>query len=337
MELQRLDHRCGASLAVSPSAESQSCGHSRDETKTKLTGPQNPRLFSLAQGSSGWWRWWWRGSADTPRRLLHSHRLLLSRPSSRSHRSEHHYQPPRRQTHQHLLASACAANYDPDFNAVFSIAQGDSLIVGDWNAHHEAWYSEPEDRRGEALAEAIEGSDLCVLNHDTPTRIPLGSNNNQRSSSPDISIISAHLALAVSWSPVVHLSSDHLPIIIALNDDTPVPCQAKTYVNFNKADWPKFNAEAERLVSQLPTPSSCSSGEKLLREAVLAAAKHHIPAGYRKDFTPGRNAEVDALQKRYDEVRTRDPRDPSLEQIEGDPACRCSRISAALARLHRNS
>ena len=225
-------------------------------------------------------------------------------------------------------ASACAANYLPDIAAVLNLAQGDSIVLGDWNAHHEAWYSEPEDRRGEALAEAIENSDLCILNQDSPTRIPLGNNNNQRSTSPDISLISAHLALAVTWLPIVQLSSDHLPIIIAFDDDTPNPRQAKTFVNFNRADWTKFKEEADSLVSQLPPPSSCSSGEKLFRKAVLTASKHHIPAGCRKDFVPGRNAEVDNLQQRYDDLRSRDPRDPGLEQIETE----IRRISAAASR-----
>ena len=131
-------------------------------------------------------------------------------------------------------ASACAANYTPDIDAVFALAQGDSIVIGDWNCHHEAWFSAPEDRRGEAFAEAIESSDLCILNQDTPTRIPLGINNNQRSSSPDISLISAHLALAVTWAAVVHLNSDHLPIVIAFNDDTPLPRLAKTFATSAK-------------------------------------------------------------------------------------------------------
>ena len=226
-------------------------------------------------------------------------------------------------------ASACAASYLPDISAVLDLAQGDSVVLGDWNAHHEAWFSEPEDRRGEALAEAIENSDLCILNQDSPTRIPLGPNNNQRSTSPDISLISAHLALAVTWLAVVHLSSDHLPIVIAFDDEsTPDPRRAKSFVNFNRAEWTNFKEEADSLISQLPPPSSCSSGEKLFRKAVLTASKHHIPAGFRKDFVPGRNAEVDALQQQYDDLRSRDPRDPTLEQIEGE----IRRVSAAASR-----
>ena len=124
------------------------------------------------------------------------------------------------------------------------------------------------------------------------------------------------MALSVTWSTSVHLSSDHLPITITFDDETPHPRTTRTFINFKRADWPKYNEEADRLVAALPPPSSCSSGEKAFREAILTAAKHHIPAGYRKDFVPGRCPEVVALQERYDDVRSRDPSDPALADIE---------------------
>ena len=225
-------------------------------------------------------------------------------------------------------SSACPSNYIPNFDAVLDLAQGDSLILGDWNAHHGAWFSPSEDDRGEALAEAIENSDLCVLNLDQPTRLPLGAGNNQRPTSPDVSLISAHLALAVTWSAHVHLASDHLPITIAFNDDVPNPRLARSFINFKRADWPKFKDEAETLVSQLRPPTTCGSGEKLLRNAINTAAKHNIPAGYRKEYVPGRTAEVVDLQSRYDALRTLNPQDPALADIEIE----IKRVSAAASR-----
>ena len=225
-------------------------------------------------------------------------------------------------------SSACPSTYVPNLDAVINLAQGDSLILGDWNAHHGAWHSPSEDDRGEALAEAIENSDLCVLNHDQPTRLPLGAGNNQRPTSPDVSLISAHLALAVTWSTHIHLASDHLPITIAFDDDVPNPRLTRSFINFKRADWPKFKDEAETLVSQLRPPKTCGDGEKLFRKAILTAAKHHIPAGYRKEYVPGRTPEVVDLQKRYDALRTQNPQDPALADIEGE----IKRVSAAASR-----
>ena len=225
-------------------------------------------------------------------------------------------------------SSACPNNYLPNIDAVFDLAQGDSLILGDWNAHHEAWFSPSEDDRGEALAEAIESSDLCVLNQDEPTRIPLGAANGQRPTSPDVSLISAHLSLAVTWTAHVHLASDHLPLTIAFRGDVPNPRQARTYVNFRKADWPKYREEAEDLVSRLDPPTTCGAGEKVFREAILTASKHHIPAGYRKNYVPEKTPEVIQLQNRYDTLRGLNPQDPELEDLESE----IKRTSAAASR-----
>ena len=97
-------------------------------------------------------------------------------------------------------------------------------------------------------------------------------------------------------------------------------------MNFKLADWPKFNEEAERLVSQLDPPTSCGAGEKLFRKAITTAAKHHIPAGYRKNYVPGRTPEVVQLQNRYDALRELDPRDPDLEDLEAEIKRTCAAV-----------
>ena len=148
-----------------------------------------------------------------------------------------------------------------------------------------------------------------------PTRIPQGAINNQRPSSPDISLISAHLALAVAWSVETKLLSDHLPIAVGFNEDSPCPNRNQTFVNFRRADWDGFQSELEGLVGGLREPKNCSQGEKLLRDAVLTASKHHIPAGRRKDFIPGKNRVTEQLEAQYDDLRSRNPQDPALDDL----------------------
>ena len=105
-------------------------------------------------------------------------------------------------------SSSCTPRYRPDISNIVANSPRDCLIVGDWNAHSGAWCSAWDDERGEHLADAIDNSDLCVLNQDCHTRLPRG--DNQRPSSPDISLISAHLVVEVDWSVSTELSSDHL-------------------------------------------------------------------------------------------------------------------------------
>ena len=213
-------------------------------------------------------------------------------------------------------SSACPRGFQPDVASILACASEDCFILGDWNAHHDAWHSHTDDDRGEHLVDEIESSNFCILNQNQPTRLPQGRNNNQRPSSPDISLVSAHLTLAVSWSTETTMSSDHLPIAISFVGDTPSPQERKTYINFHRADWDGFRTELESLVANLRRPTSCAEGEKRFRTAVETAAKHHIPAGYRKDYIPGKNREAEHLESEYDEVRRQDPQDPALEDLD---------------------
>ena len=209
-------------------------------------------------------------------------------------------------------SSSCVRGYLPEISSLLDNADGDSLIVGDWNGHDSAWFSSISDDRGAHLLHEIEQSDFFILNKDTPTRLP---GSNQRPTSPDLSLISAHLALAVNWDVDVRLSSDHLPISISFVDDQPNPRLTRTFTNFQRADWNGYTSELERLVSQLPPPTSCAKDEKKLRQAISTAAKHHIPAGFRKDHLPNKNREINELANRHDELRQHDPDDPELGNL----------------------
>jgi hypothetical protein len=105
----------------------------------------------------------------------------------------------------------------------------DSIVLGDFNAHHAAWFATSSCTRGNDLAGIIEDSSFCSLNCDTPTHLPDHGNPN----SPDLSLISAHLAPSAVWGTQVNLNSDHFPITIDLGgDDSPPPRFARAFTNF---------------------------------------------------------------------------------------------------------
>jgi endonuclease/exonuclease/phosphatase family metal-dependent hydrolase len=138
--------------------------------------------------------------------------------------------------------SSCPRNFCPDLSSIVNFVDENFLVCGDLNAHHAGWDSSLSKSRGERIAESIEASPLIILNQDTPTRLP----NHGSPSSPDVSVASAHLALACTWSTHLKLNSDHLPITITFpSDDIPSPRKAKSYTNFSKADWPFFICETE--------------------------------------------------------------------------------------------
>ena len=229
----------------------------------------------------------------------------------------------------HLLLHA-SPNYRPDFTSLFSI-DGDALITGDFNAHHQGWHSLTEDARaadrGEDLFGASVGNGFCILNGDTPTRLP----KRGPSSSPDIAFVSGHLALDSQWSTHTQLSSDHLPITISLScGPTKKSYPRACYYNYKKADWPSFTQFIEDKLEDVDLPVSCSSGEKILREICLSSAKQFIPSGFIRNFIPGLSNEAKDLIKERDALRSMDPDHPDLPDIEHSVSAtisECARVA----------
>ena len=223
-------------------------------------------------------------------------------------------------------ASSCPPNYSPNFEDIFDSADGDAIFVGDFNAHHSAWHSTSDDVRGEALVDAVDGSDYAFINLDAPTRLPSAGT----SSSPDVSIASAHFAQHLQWSVPVSdnvnfssspLNSDHLPILISLSDPNHLPPpppsvrSRKSFTNFRRANWTNFTSDLEGFLPATP-PSSCAKGEKVLRNAVLKSSRRNIPAGFRHDFTPSLPPEAVPVRDRRDALRAANPHDPEIAVLE---------------------
>ena len=78
----------------------------------------------------------------------------------------------------------------PNLEPLFSSCTQDSVIVGDFNAHNELWYSYMDVSwavaRDSHIAAQIMSSPFCVLNDNTPTRLP----SSGPPFSPDISLAS---------------------------------------------------------------------------------------------------------------------------------------------------
>jgi hypothetical protein len=115
-----------------------------------------------------------------------------------------------------------------------------------------------DDTPGTSLVSAVHNSDLCVLNSLSPTRLPKAT--NQAPSSPDVSLVSAHLVPSMTWSVQTTLNSDHLPITMNFSTGACPSRIKRTYTNFLKADWAGFIRESESLFSQQPTSNVMRQG-----------------------------------------------------------------------------
>jgi exonuclease III len=89
--------------------------------------------------------------------------------------------------------SSCGAGYKPTISHLLSFPN--AVIMGDFNAHDELWYSSISDSRGSSLAEEIGQSLYGVLNQNTPTRVPI----NGDSTSPDFTLASCALLIYIGY------------------------------------------------------------------------------------------------------------------------------------------
>ena len=190
--------------------------------------------------------------------------------------------------------------------------------MGDFNAHDGLWYSSTTDAaaidRGAKIVEALDSSTLMVINQDSPTRMP----SNGPTSSPDITITSAHMGLNSNWEPITTLNSDHLPILVDLDGwfAEPPPPGPTSFTNYRKANWPTFTSETEEAFSSALPPSSCDAGEKVFRKILQRASRRNIPRGKIPNFTPGLTEHARELMAERDAMRASNPTAEEISQLE---------------------
>ncbi len=206
--------------------------------------------------------------------------------------------------------TSCPPDYMPDFQSLFP--SGEALVLGDFNAHDQLWYSSLDDTRGNNLADFISDSSFGAMNEDIPTRLP----SNGQPTSPDISFASLSLLPMTQWTTVKTLGSDHLPIVIELSSKIKtIKSERRTYINFEKADWVKFQNISEERFSNLADPVDIYEAEKQFRRIINKTSKKCIPAGRIKDVIPEMPTETVRMIQRRDELRDINPNSPDIARL----------------------
>ena len=163
-------------------------GHSGVQAHDKLEKSQNPELHP---STTGW--------MPRPRRRLtvfiHNSVSFNRKPQSTTSKNDPHLEDLPISivmdntelliTNVHISpASSCNGRYSPPTDHL--LTGTDSLVLGDFNAHHSFWHSGTTDTRGNQLADSISISSFAVLNTDSSTRLP----GNADPSYPDVSLAS---------------------------------------------------------------------------------------------------------------------------------------------------
>ena len=155
------------------------------------------------------------------------------------------------------------------------------IIAGDLNAKHPLWHSRTTNKAGRALeAHAVRvGADVIGPNRPTRHNVATGTGDVL-----DIAIIKDVTATVDLW-PLHELDSDHLPVLIQLNDSS-VPAAPPRR---SAVDWEAYSAEVEATITVAPPLHDAAALDAAvisltgcLRAAIDGAAR---PLRHRPDTT----------------------------------------------------
>ena len=95
----------------------------------------------------------------------------------------------------------------------------------------------------------------------------------------------------------------------------PVFSEKRTYINFKKADWPRFYEETEAEFAKLVPPVNVYKAEKAFSAIVGNASKVCIPKGRIKKVIPNIPTEAAVKSRERDQLREADPTDPQISVL----------------------
>ena len=193
-----------------------------------------------------------------------------------------------------------------------------TILTGDFNAHHTLWHSPTTDNRGTLIADLINSSNQIVLNTNTPTNIQ--TNHNQQATSPDISTASNTIYNNITWSTLNALNSDHNPIKISYNTKTKFRLiqHRRSYTNYRKADWQGFTNSIKNALADTTDVTDVHKSNKILTLLLLDADKHYIQKGKIRPNNPLLPENIRAQIKERDIIKANYPTDNRLEHLNKD-------------------
>lgn len=131
--------------------------------------------------------------------------------------------------------------------SLLTARRGNTLIGGDFNAHHRRWdkrAADPAARLHQDLLDTIEDVPLTILNNGDPTFV---SRANGARSALDLTMCDATLTASATWriiDPVV--ASDHDSVVTHLRLEAPprLPAAPRTVWKVRDVDWEEYANDA---------------------------------------------------------------------------------------------
>ena len=150
-----------------------------------------------------------------------------------------------------------------------------SIICGDFNAHNTLWGSTAYfNERGRILEALIEEKNFVCLNTGAGTFITHAGNYT----CIDLTFCTNNLAAACNWEVLGDsLGSDHLPVLIKMNEEVSREDRGQPRWVYKRADWETFRNDCrERLTDELESDDIATFASNIT-ETIISVARKNIP------------------------------------------------------------
>lgn len=233
------------------------------------------------------------------------------------------YRPPIRSSD----ADQRVDNFDPDLLP----CDDNTIIVGDFNAHHPLWDSacDSADAAGDRVAAWLDRTGWTVLNSGEPTLV-------ERQSAPDLAACSTELSRRTTWTLTDSLGSDHRAMVMKIRNGFSASnrTRAPRWAH-KKADWKAWSDECEAALAEAPPPEATAQQLCTRFTTILQRASNRfIPRGSHANPKPwASDPELEAAVRERREAQANvDPADPATVERWREARRRAAEIDAKVSR-----
>ncbi|KAF0287558.1 Dynein assembly factor 3, axonemal [Amphibalanus amphitrite] len=217
-------------------------------------------------------------------------------------------------------------HFDPDLLP----NDDNSIVVGDFNAHHPLWDStcDAADDVGDRVATWLDRTGWTVLNSGEATRV-------DSQTAPDIAVCALSLARRTSWLLDDSLGSDHRVMKMTVRSGFSSSRRVrKARWAFKKADWSAWSSECEAALADPPRGATAQQLCTRFTAALQQASARHIPRGARADPKPwAADPELEeAIADRRSAQARVDPAVPETIQHYVETRRRAAEVEARVSR-----
>ena len=189
-----------------------------------------------------------------------------------------------------------------------------TIIAGDFNGRSPSWGYNDQNPTGNFIETFCNTTNLFRM-QDSDTPPTHFHRVHKTMNRPDLTLVSADLMAKTTAEVKDGIgSSDHLPIVIKIENPVKAKFKRWTRWNFKKAQWDKYKATSDKLLGEIDLEDQdIDRLNRKVTEAIMAAAEQCIPRGCRAKYKPFWNQKIACAVKEREAARKNYMKNDTIE------------------------